>query len=82
MQQRADGIAVDGPPAQVTSYHVLVYGGPDSYQTNRAQIQLSGTNGVLAWLRFNDPEMDFESRLCGRRDHLDASAFDDVPTRP
>lgn len=47
---------------EVTGYHILVYGGPDGYQTNRAQIQLSGFNNqVLAWLRFNDPGMAFEA---------------------
>ena len=46
----------------VTSYSILVYGGPDGYQTNRAQIQLSGAGGAtLAWLRFNDPGMTFEA---------------------
>jgi hypothetical protein len=39
--------------AEVASYHVLVYGGPDGYQTNRAQIQLSDAAGkTLAWLRY------------------------------
>jgi hypothetical protein len=48
--------------AQVTGYSILVYGGPDGYQANRSQIQLTGTNGtVLAWLRFNDPGMAFEA---------------------
>ncbi|MFN6339859.1 MAG: hypothetical protein ACK41W_14185 [Cyanobacteriota bacterium] len=48
--------------AQVASYQILVYGGPDGYQTNRAQIQLSDAAGkVLAWLRFNDPGMSFET---------------------
>jgi len=40
---------------------VLFYGGPDGYQTNRAQIQLSGPTGVVAWIRFNDPGMAFEA---------------------
>lgn len=48
--------------AEVTSYHILFYGGPDGYQTNRAQIQLSGANNqVLAWIRFNDPGMFYEA---------------------
>lgn len=46
----------------VDSYSVLTYGGPTGYQTNRAQIQLSDSQGrTLAWLRFNDPGMSFES---------------------
>ena len=48
--------------AEVTSYHILFYGSPDGYQTNRAQIQLSGASGqTLAWIRFNDPGMFFEA---------------------
>lgn len=48
--------------AAIASYHVLTYGGPDGYQTNRAQIQLNGSTGnTLAWLRFNDPGMAFEA---------------------
>ncbi|WP_137844401.1 hypothetical protein [Microbacterium sp. 2FI] len=47
---------------QVASYHVLVYGGPTGYQTNRAQIQLSDAAGAsVAWIRFNDPGMSFET---------------------
>lgn len=48
--------------ATVSSYSVLFYGGPDGYQTNRAQIQLSDAGGkTLAWVRFNDPGMSFEA---------------------
>jgi len=48
--------------AEVKSYHILFYGGPDGYQTNRAQIQLSDASGkALAWVRFNDPGMFFEA---------------------
>lgn len=48
--------------AAVSSYHVLVYGSPDGYQTNRSQITLYGpTGGVVAYVRFNDPGMVFEN---------------------
>jgi hypothetical protein len=48
--------------AEVTKYHVLVYGGPDGYQTNRAQIALYGAAGaVIGYVRFNDPGMAFET---------------------
>lgn len=48
--------------AEVKSYHVLFYGGPDGYQTNRAQIQLSNAAGkTVAWLRFQDPGMFYEA---------------------
>lgn len=47
---------------QVDKYHVLIYGGPTGYQTNRAQIQLSDPAGkTRAWVRFNDPGMSFET---------------------
>lgn len=47
--------------AEVASYGLLFYGGPQGYQTNRAQIHLSDANGqTLAFVRFNDPDMDFE----------------------
>ena len=46
----------------VASYSLLFYGSPTGYQTNRAQIQLSDANGKsVAWIRFNDPGMFFES---------------------
>lgn len=46
----------------VKKYSVLFYGGPDGYQTNRAQIQLSNASGqTIAWVRFNDPGMTFET---------------------
>jgi len=48
--------------AEVTKYHVLVYGGPEGYQTNRSQIALYGAAGnTIAFLRFNDPGMVFEN---------------------
>ena len=45
----------------VTSYHILIYGSAQGYQTNRAQIQLKNGNTVVAWIRFNDPDMVFEA---------------------
>lgn len=46
----------------VNEYHVLVYGSPDGYQTNRAQIQVQGAGGaVVGWIRFNDPGQVFEN---------------------
>ncbi len=46
----------------ISHYHILVYGGPDGYQTNRSQIALySSPNQVAAFLRFNDPGMAFEA---------------------
>ena len=54
--------------ATASNYQVLFYGGPDGYQTNRAQIYLSDAAGKpLAYLRFNDPERTTEHpRLSGR----------------
>ena len=46
----------------VKDYHVLFYGGPNGYQTNRAQIALYNASGtVIAYLRFEDPNMAFPS---------------------
>ena len=46
----------------VTHYHVLVYGSPSGYQTNRAQIALYSAPGqTCAYVRFNDPGMVFEN---------------------
>lgn len=48
--------------AEVKKYHVLFYGGPDGYQTNRAQIALYDVAGkVIAYVRFNDPGMFYEA---------------------
>jgi hypothetical protein len=67
---------------EVKKYHILFYGGPNGYQTNRAQIQLSGTGGkTLAWLRFNDPGMAFENDYMSGgiiRMHLPSTMFRNV----
>jgi hypothetical protein len=68
--------------AEVSSYHILFYGGPDGYQTNRAQIQLSNASGqTLAWVRFNDPGMPFEADYESGgiiRMHLPSAMFQSV----
>jgi hypothetical protein len=68
--------------AEVTSYSILVYGGPDGYQTNRSEIQLNGINGAtLAWVRFNDPGMAFEADYMADgiiRMHLPSTMFQSV----
>ncbi len=47
---------------KIKSYHILCYGGPQGYQTNRAQIALYDSKGkTRAYLRFNDPGMLFEN---------------------
>ena len=67
---------------EATKYQVLVYGAPDGYQTNRAQIALYGTAGtVIAYIRFNDPGMFFEadSQSGGIiRMHLPSAMFQSV----
>lgn len=45
--------------ANVTQYHVLVYGTSDGYQDNRAQITLYDGATVLGYVRFHDPGMTF-----------------------
>jgi hypothetical protein len=68
--------------AEATAYHILFYGSPEGYQTNRAQIALYGTGGnTIAFIRFNDPgmffEADFESGGIIRM-HLPSSMFQSV----
>lgn len=47
---------------EIKKYHILFYGSPAGYQTNRAQIALYDTNDkTAAFLRFNDPGMFFEN---------------------
>lgn len=65
----------------VTSYHVLFYGSPEGYITNRAQIALYNGNTVVAYLRFNDPEMIFENDSMSGSTiymHLPSSMFANV----
>jgi hypothetical protein len=67
--------------ANVTNYHVLVYGTPDGYQDNRMQIQLQEGQRVLGWVRFHDAGMPFpnDSESGGRIImHLPSSAFHSV----
>jgi hypothetical protein len=45
----------------VTGYKILIYGSPEGYQTNRAQITLLNGNTDVAYVRFNDPGMTFEN---------------------
>jgi hypothetical protein len=46
----------------VKNYHVLFYGGPDGYQSSRAQITLyDAADKTVASLRFHDPGMTFEN---------------------
>jgi hypothetical protein len=68
---------------EVKTYGILVYGGPDGYQTNRAQIQLMGVDSnVIAFLRFNDPGMIFENDYLPVdgiiRMHLPSSMFQSI----
>lgn len=68
--------------AEVKNYHILFYGSPAGYQTNRAQISLyDATNKVVAFLRFNDPGMFFENDYESGgiiRMHLPSSMFENV----
>lgn len=68
--------------AEATKYHVLFYGAPDGYQTNRAQIALYGAAGtVIAYIRFNDPGMFFEADAESAgviRMHLPSAMFQSV----
>jgi hypothetical protein len=67
---------------EVKKYHILFYGSPAGYQTNRAQIALYGADDkTVAFLRFNDPGMFFEndSQSGGIiRMHLPSAMFENV----
>jgi hypothetical protein len=45
----------------ITGYHILIYGSEQGYQTNRAQIALYDGTKTVAYVRFNDPGMAFET---------------------
>lgn len=65
----------------VTNYHVLFYGSPDGYQTNRAQIALYNGASTVAFVRFNDPGMVFENDYVDAgiiRMHLPSAMFQNV----
>jgi hypothetical protein len=67
---------------EVKSYHILFYGSPAGYQTNRAQITVyDGSNQPKAYIRFNDPGMFFEAdSMVGGiiRMHLPSAMFENV----
>lgn len=67
---------------EIKHYHILFYGSPAGYQTNRAQIALYGPDGnTAAYIRFNDPGMLFEddSQSGGIiRMHLPSAMFHSV----
>ncbi len=67
---------------KIKSYHIICYGGPQGYQTNRAQIALYDSKGkARAYLRFNDPGMLFENdyeRNGIIRMHLPTSMFENI----
>jgi hypothetical protein len=65
----------------VTSYHILFYGSPDGYQTNRAQIALYNGGNTVAFVRFNDPGMTFENDYTDAgiiRMHMPSTMFENV----
>jgi hypothetical protein len=67
---------------EITDYHILFYGSPEGYQTNRAQISLYGADGkTTAFVRFNDPGMAFENDAESGgiiRMHLPSTMFENV----
>lgn len=67
---------------EVTKYHILFYGSPTGYQTNRAQIALYDSSGnTVAYVRFNDPGMFFEDDYESGgiiRMHLPSAMFENV----
>jgi hypothetical protein len=67
---------------EVKEYHILFYGSPEGYQTNRAQIALYDSGGkTVAYVRFNDSGMTFENDYESGgiiRMHLPSTMFENV----
>ena len=67
---------------EIKKYHILFYGSPSGYQTNRAQIALYDAKGkTAAFVRFNDQGMFFENDYESGgiiRMHLPSSMFGPV----
>lgn len=68
------------------NYHVLVYGSPSGYQTNRAQIAVYGPSGsAVASFDAIDPGMFFEADykdggvICM---HLPSAMFNRIAPKP
>jgi hypothetical protein len=45
--------------ANITKYKILMYGSPEGYNGNRAQIALYDDSTVVGFIRFHDPGADF-----------------------
>ena len=67
---------------EIKSYHILFYGSPAGYQTNRAQIAVyDANNKTKSYIRFNDPGMFFENDYESGgiiRMHLPSAMFQNV----
>lgn len=67
---------------EIKKYHILFYGSPAGYHTNRAQITVyDGNNRPRAYMRFNDPGMFFENDYENGgiiRMHLPSAMFENV----
>jgi hypothetical protein len=57
-------LGVGNMATEVKSYHILLYGGPDGYQINRAQIQLSDGAGKILRAK---PRIPVDLQRAGRR---------------
>jgi hypothetical protein len=67
---------------EIMKYHILFYGSPSGYQTNRAQISVyDSQDRTIAYIRFNDPGMFFENDYESGgiiRMHLPSAMFQSV----
>ncbi|MBI3942365.1 MAG: hypothetical protein HY326_05075 [Chloroflexi bacterium] len=67
--------------ANVTQYHVLIYGSEGGYQNCRAQITPYDGQNVLGYIRFHDPGMAFpnDEQSAGKIImHLPSAMFENV----
>jgi hypothetical protein len=67
--------------ANITRYKILIYGSPEGYQGNRAQIALYQDSQVVGFIRFHDqgtPLPDDERSQGKVVMHLPAAMFESV----
>ncbi len=71
-------------PTEVTAYEVRIYGGPNGYQGNRAQITLyTAQDKAAGYLRFKDPDQEINEdaqRGDAVQMHLPLAALGEVLT--
>ncbi|MCK5889847.1 MAG: hypothetical protein KAG19_07890 [Methylococcales bacterium] len=47
--------------SEISSYTPVIHGGPNGFQSNRAQIELRNNGILVGMIRFHDPGMAFDN---------------------